>query len=117
MRDAPLAVGGERVIGPVRRPTRPRDQDTRERSLGSLTRDDVSALISSYSRCWTHALPALRVPRVELDAPAPRALSPEQLRAVRRETDRLGASRDRDDGSAAAHRVAETYATLWARLD
>ena len=35
------------------------------------------------------------MPRVELDPPAPRALSPEQLRAVQRETDRLRSSRDR----------------------
>ena len=35
------------------------------------------------------------MPRVELDPPAPRALSPQQLRAVQRETDRLRSSRDR----------------------
>ncbi|MGH2946071.1 MAG: hypothetical protein ACRDPC_07415 [Solirubrobacteraceae bacterium] len=35
------------------------------------------------------------MPRVEIDPPAPRALSPEQVRAVERETDRLGSSRDR----------------------
>jgi site-specific recombinase XerD len=35
------------------------------------------------------------VPRVEIDPPAPWALSPEQLRAVQRETDRLPSSRDR----------------------
>jgi site-specific recombinase XerD len=35
------------------------------------------------------------VPRVELDPAPPRALSPEQMRAVERETDRLGSSRDR----------------------
>jgi len=35
------------------------------------------------------------VPRVELEPPAPRALSPEQLHAVQRETDRLRSTRDR----------------------
>lgn len=58
-------------------------------STVNLARAAATSLLDS------RALPAPRVPRVELDAPAPRALSPEQLRAVQRETDRLGSSRDR----------------------
>ena len=43
----------------------------------------------------SHALLPPRVPRAEVDTSAPRALSREQLRAVERETDRLGSSRGR----------------------
>jgi site-specific recombinase XerD len=53
------------------------------------------ALAAATSLLDSRALPAPRVPRVELDPAAARALSPEQLRAVQRETDRLGSSRDR----------------------
>ncbi|MGH2947508.1 MAG: tyrosine-type recombinase/integrase [Solirubrobacteraceae bacterium] len=53
------------------------------------------ALAAATSLLDSRALPAPRVPRVELDPPAPRALSTEQLRAVQRETDRLRSSRDR----------------------
>ena len=41
------------------------------------------------------ALPAPRVTRVEVDLPPARVLSPQQLRAVERETDRLSSSCDR----------------------
>ena len=53
------------------------------------------ALAAATSLLDSRALPAPRVPRVELEPPVPRALSPEQLRAVQRETDRLRSSRDR----------------------
>jgi site-specific recombinase XerD len=53
------------------------------------------ALAAATSLLDSRALIAPRVPRVELDPPAPRALSTEQLRAVQRETDRLRSSRDR----------------------
>jgi site-specific recombinase XerD len=53
------------------------------------------ALAAATSLLDSRALPAPRVPRVELDPPAPRAHSPEQLRAVQRETDRVASSRDR----------------------
>ena len=53
------------------------------------------ALAAATSLLDSRALVAPRVPRVEIDPPAPRALSPEQLRSVERETDRLGSSRDR----------------------
>jgi hypothetical protein len=47
------------------------------------------ALAAATSLLDSRALIAPRVPRVELDPPAPRALSAEQLRAVQRETDRV----------------------------
>ncbi|MGH2946709.1 MAG: tyrosine-type recombinase/integrase [Solirubrobacteraceae bacterium] len=53
------------------------------------------ALAAATSLLDSRALQAPRVPRVEVDPPAPRALSAEQLRAVQRETDRLRSSRDR----------------------
>jgi len=53
------------------------------------------ALAAATSLLDSRALLAPRVPRVEVDPSAPRALSREQLRAVERETDRLGSSRDR----------------------
>jgi site-specific recombinase XerD len=53
------------------------------------------ALAAATSLLDSRALIAPRVPRVELDPPAPRALSAEQVRAVQRETDRLRSSRDR----------------------
>jgi site-specific recombinase XerD len=53
------------------------------------------ALAAATSLLDSRALPAPRVPRVEIDPAPPRALSPEQLRAVQLETDRLGSSRDR----------------------
>jgi len=53
------------------------------------------ALAAATSLLDSHALSAPRVPRVEIDPAPPRALSPEQQRAVERETDRLGSSRDR----------------------
>jgi site-specific recombinase XerC len=53
------------------------------------------ALAAATSLLDSRALPAPRVPRVEIDPAPPRALSPEQLRAVERETDRLRSSRDR----------------------
>jgi len=53
------------------------------------------ALAAATSLLDSRALVAPRVPRVEIDPPAPRALSPEQRRSVERETDRLGSSRDR----------------------
>jgi site-specific recombinase XerD len=53
------------------------------------------ALAAATSLLDARALPAPRVPRVEIDPAPPRALSPEQLRAVQLETDRLGSSRDR----------------------
>jgi hypothetical protein len=57
------------------------------------------------------ALPAPRVPRAEIDPSTPRALSPEQIRAVERETDRLSSKpRPGDHGTAAAHRPANRRA-------
>ena len=53
------------------------------------------ALAAATSLLDSRALRAPRVPRVEVDPAPPRALSPEQLRAVERETDRLASSRDR----------------------
>ena len=53
------------------------------------------ALAAATSLLDSRALLAPRVLRVEVDPSAPRALSREQLRAVERETDRLGSSRDR----------------------
>jgi integrase len=53
------------------------------------------ALAAATSLLDSLALPAPRVPRVEVDAPAARALSREELRAVEREVDRLGSTRDR----------------------
>jgi site-specific recombinase XerD len=53
------------------------------------------ALAAATSLLDARALPAPRVPRVEIDPSVPRALSQEQLRAVQRETDRLRSSRDR----------------------
>jgi len=63
---------------------------------GGLAPSTVNlALAAATSLLNSRALPALRVPRVEVDPAPPRALSPEQLRAVERETDRLGSTRDR----------------------
>src|SRR3954451_13518364 len=53
------------------------------------------ALAAATSLLDSRALPAPAVRRVELDPSEPRALSREQLRALQRETDRLGSSRDR----------------------
>jgi site-specific recombinase XerD len=53
------------------------------------------ALAAATSLLDSRALPAPRVPRVEIDPAPPRALSPEQLRAVEREIDRLRSTRDR----------------------
>lgn len=53
------------------------------------------ALAAATSLLDSRALPAPRVPRVEIDPPAARALSREQLRAVQRESDRLRSTRDR----------------------
>ncbi len=53
------------------------------------------ALAAATSLLDSRALLAPRVPRLEVDPSAPRALSRKQLRAVERETDRLGSSRDR----------------------
>lgn len=53
------------------------------------------ALAAATSLLDSRALPAPRVPRVEVDPPAARALAREQLRAVERETDRLASSRNR----------------------
>jgi site-specific recombinase XerD len=53
------------------------------------------ALAAATSLLDSRALPAPRVPRVEVDPSAPRAFSREQLRAVQREADRLPSSRDR----------------------
>lgn len=66
------------------------------------------ALAAATSLLDSRALPAPRAPRVELDPPAPRALSREQLRAVQRETDRLRSSRARAVmGAATAYRPAD----------
>ncbi len=53
------------------------------------------ALAAATSLLDSRALLAPRVPRVEVDPASARALSREQLRAVERESDRLGSSRDR----------------------
>ncbi|HEX6023059.1 MAG TPA: tyrosine-type recombinase/integrase [Solirubrobacter sp.] len=53
------------------------------------------ALAAATSLLDSLALPTPRVPRVEVDPAPPRALTPEQQRAVERETDRLPSSRDR----------------------
>jgi len=53
------------------------------------------ALAAATSLLDSRALQAPRIPRVEVDPAAPRALTPSELRAVERETDRLASSRDR----------------------
>jgi len=53
------------------------------------------ALAAATSLLDAQTLVAPRVPRVEVDPAPPRALTPEQLRAVERETDRLRSTRDR----------------------
>jgi site-specific recombinase XerD len=53
------------------------------------------ALAAASSLLDSRALRAPRIPRVEVDPTAPRALTPSELRAVERETDRLASSRDR----------------------
>jgi site-specific recombinase XerD len=88
--DAFLAVDGEddrrAVLGDWRRRLVDRDLAPSTVNL---------ALAAATSLLDSRALLAPRVARVEVDPSAPRALSREQLRAVERETDRLGSSRDR----------------------
>lgn len=63
---------------------------------GGLAPSTVNlALAAATSLLDSRALPVPRVPRVEVDPAAPRALTTQQLRAVERETDRLPSSRDR----------------------
>lgn len=88
--DAFLAVDGEddrrAVLGDWRR-------RLVDRGLAPSTVN--LALAAATSLLDARALPAPRVPRVEVDPPPARALSREQLHAVERESDRLGSSRDR----------------------
>ena len=80
-------------------------EDERRAALGDWRRRLVDrglapstvnlALAAATSLLDSRALPAPRVPRVEIDPAPPRALTPEQVRAVEREIDRLRSSRDR----------------------
>jgi hypothetical protein len=75
------------------------DEDDRRAALGDWRRRLVDrglapptvnlALAAATSLLDSRALPAPRVPRVEIDPAPPRALTPEQVRAVEREIDRL----------------------------
>jgi len=61
-----------------------------------LARSTVNlALAAATSLLDSRALASPAVRRVVFDPTEPRALSPEQLRALQRETDRLSSSRDR----------------------